>query len=230
MREVKTRLQRKPCCRPLKDPPYWHAKEPRHQHPGLPPGGRATITSDRACMRALIALLQKKPPISQLTHPSAHMADIPMLQTATVGSATGCLFPSHEKKSTAERTWQGLVAVECRSRTVRMESKELAGPEQDRTCTMPAQWKREKSAGFRCRRESKSKRPRHCSPKMQPRITPSYRKGEKKQGALNVNRLSNVTDPGRLEKGSSKKKDFVRPCPCRRNSPEPGKRCNPTSR
>jgi len=41
---------------------------------------------------------------------------------------------------------------------------------------------------------------------MQPKITPSYRKGEKKQGSLNVNRLSNVTDPGRLKKGSSKKK------------------------
>jgi hypothetical protein len=41
---------------------------------------------------------------------------------------------------------------------------------------------------------------------MQPRITPSNRKGEKKQGSLNVNRLSNVTDPGRLKKGSIKKK------------------------
>jgi hypothetical protein len=45
---------------------------------------------------------------------------------------------------------------------------------------------------------------------MQPRITPSYRKGEEKQGSLNVNRLSNVTDPGRLKKGSSKKKNFVK--------------------
>jgi hypothetical protein len=46
--------------------------------------------------------------------------------------------------------------------------------------------------------------------KMQPTITPSYRKGEKKQGSLNVNRLSNVTDPGRLKKGSREEKKELR--------------------
>jgi hypothetical protein len=86
-----------------------------------------------------------------------------------------------------------------------MESKDLAGPEQDRTSNASAV-ERIKSAGFDAVENRSRKRPRHCSPEMQPRITPSYRKGEKKQGSLNVNRLSNVTDPGRLKNGSSKKK------------------------
>jgi hypothetical protein len=66
------------------------------------------------------------------------MADIPMLQTATVGSATGFLFPSEKKKRPVKRRGKLWLLLSAGLRTVRMESKDLAGPEQHRTSNASA--------------------------------------------------------------------------------------------
>ena len=89
-------------------------------------------------MRALIAPPPKETPVIPAAHPSAHMADIPMLQTATVGSAAGFLFPS-EKRNAKRRgkLWLLLVPVkDCKEWNRRTwPGPNKVGP------PMPAQWK-----------------------------------------------------------------------------------------
>lgn len=147
--------------------------------------------------------LQKKPPLSQLPirlliWPISPCSKLPR----SVQLRASC---SRAKKGTP-RGVASFGCCWCRSRTVK---NGIEGPGRARIRSglqCQHSGKDESRQGFGAVENRSRKRPRHCSPEMQPRITPSYRKGEKKQGSLNVNRLSNVTDPGRLKKGSSKKK------------------------